>query len=206
MAVFASLSISLDGYYTGPSPGPLYPLGRGGELLHNWFAHDVADRDQLSADDILAAEFDRLGALVMGRDSYDHAQASWGDEPPFEVPIFVVTHRARSDDVREGTTFHFVTDGFENAVGRAGEAAGDRDVGLHGGGSIQQGLRCGLLRELQLHTVPTLLGDGRRLFENLGYETIQFTQDRVAEGNGVTHVRYQVRYGRPSGTRDFLSG
>ena len=206
MTVYASLSISIDGYYTGPNPSPLHPMGRGGELLHDWFAHDVADRHQLSADDILAAEFDRLGAMVMGRDSYEHAQAIWGEQPPFEVPIFVVTHQAQSDDVRDGTTFHFVTDGFENAVQRAGEAAGDRDVGLHGGGSIQQGLRCGVLRELQLHTVPTLLGDGRRLFQNLDSAAIQFAQDRVAEGNGVTHVRYQVRYARPSGARDLLRG
>ena len=189
MTVYASLSISIDGYYTGPSPSPVNPMGRGGALLHDWFAHDVADRQQLSADDVIAAELDRLGALVMGRDSYDHAQARWGDEPPFEVPVFVVTHRSRSKDVRDGTTFYFVTDGFENALGRANEAAGDRDTGLHGGGSIQQGLRCGILRELQLHTVPTLLGGGRRLFQDFDYDTIRLAQDRVAEGNGVTHVR-----------------
>lgn len=202
--VYASLSISIDGYYTGPSPSPLNPMGRGGALLHDWFVHDVADRQQLSANDILAEEFDRLGAMVMGRDSYDHAQAHWADAPPFEVPVFVVTHRSSSKDVRDGTTFYFVTDGFENAVGRASEAAEDRDVGLHGGGSIQQGLRHGVLCELQLHTVPILLGDGRRLFQNFDDDTIYLTQDRVAEGHEVTHVRYRVQYPRPTSAQDIF--
>src|SRR5690625_6116516 len=76
MAVIASLSISLDGFYTGPNPSPESPMGEGGEILHRWFAHDVADRSQLTANDILRPEFERTGALAMGKDSYEHAQAA----------------------------------------------------------------------------------------------------------------------------------
>lgn len=192
MTVIASLSVSLDGYYTAADPSPQNPLGVGGEPLHSWFAHDVADRAQLTADDILRPEFERTGAMVMGRDSYEHAQALWGPHPPFEMPIFVLTHHEREDDVREGSTFHFV-DGFADALQRAEAAAGGKDVGLHGGGAIRQGVRSGLLDELQLHLVPVLLGRGRRLFEDLGEEPIGLDTIRIAEGVEVTHVKYRLR-------------
>lgn len=131
--------------------------------------------------------------MVMGRDSYEHAQAAWGPQPPFEVPIFVLTHRPRGDDVREGTTFHFVTDGLGTALERARAAAGDHDVALHGGGAIQQALNAGVLDELQVHIVPVLLQSGRRLFEQLSSDTFDLEQTRVVEGHGVTHIRYQLR-------------
>lgn len=86
MAVIASLSVSLDGFYTGPNPNPEKPMGEGGAALHGWFAHDVADRNQLTADDILRPEFERTGALVMGKDSYEHAQAAWGPTTSARVP------------------------------------------------------------------------------------------------------------------------
>lgn len=191
MAVIASLSVSLDGFYTGPDPSPQNPMGADGSDLHGWFAHDVADRAQLTADEILRPEFERTGALVMGRESYEHAQAAWGPHPPFEMPIFVLTHRPREDDVREGSTFHFHTDGFESAVQRAHQAAEGKAVGLHGGGAIQQGLRTGLLDELQLHLVPLLLGRGRRLFDDVGEAPLGLEIVRVAEGPGVTHLKYR---------------
>lgn len=189
MAVIASLSVSLDGFYTGPHPSPENPMGEGGAVLHGWFAHDVADRNQLTADDVLRPEFERTGALVMGKDSYEHAQAAWGSHPPFEMPLFVLTHHRRPEDIREGSTFHFVTGGFESAVKQATAAADGKDVGLHGGGAIRQGIRAGLLDELQLHLVPVLLGQGRRLFEDVACE---FGIERIAEGPGVTHLKYRV--------------
>ena len=192
MTVYASLSISLDGYYTGPNPSPENMLGDGGEVLHSWFAHDVADRTQLSVEEVIREEMDRLGAMIMGRDSYEHAQAAWGPRPPFEVPIFVLTHHPRSDDVREGTTFQFVTGGFESAVERAKRAAAaGKRVGLHGGGAMRQGLRFGVLEELQLHVVPVVLGRGRRLFEEADSQ-IPLVQIRTAQGSGVTHLKYRV--------------
>lgn len=188
MTVIASLSVSLDGFYTGPHPSPDKPMGDGGEVLHSWFAHDVGDRHQLTADDILRPEFERTGALVMGMDSFTHAEAMWGPHPPFEMPIFVLTHRSRADDVREGSTFHFSADGLESTIAQAQLAAGSKDVALHGGGAIRQGLRAGLLGELQLHLVPVLLGRGRRLFEDV---SCQFDIERVVESPGVTHLRYR---------------
>ncbi|RLV55512.1 deaminase [Aeromicrobium phragmitis] len=193
MTVIASLSVSLDGFYTGPDPSAENMMGTGGAPLHGWFAHDVADRHQLTADDILRPEFERTGALVMGRDSYEHAQAAWGPHPPFEMPIFVVTSRAREADVRDGSTFHFVTEGFESAIAHAQQAAAGKDVGLHGGGAVRQGLRTGLLDELQLHLVPVLLGRGRRWCDELDSASVELDIDRVAEGPGVTHLRYRVR-------------
>src|SRR5699024_12707372 len=107
MTVIASLSVSLDGFYTGPNPTKAQPMGVGGEVLHGWFAHDVADRNQLTADDVLRPEFESMGARVMGRDSYDHAEELWGGRPTVEVPIFVLIHRTQDDDGRDGTTCFF---------------------------------------------------------------------------------------------------
>lgn len=191
MTVYASISISLDGYYVGSNPSPDEPMGESGSVLHSWFRHDVADRQQLTTDEVLREEFERLGALIMGRDSYEHAQAEWGPHPPFKVPIFVLTHRLRSDDVREGTTFHFVTEGLQVALERAHAAAQGRDVGLHGGGAIQQALTRGVLDELQIHLVPHILQHGRRLFKQLDV-SLELQQNRVVEGNGVTHIQYRV--------------
>lgn len=190
MALIASLSVSLDGFYTGPHPSPEMPMGDGGAALHGWFAHDVADRDQLTADEILRSEFERTGALVMGKDSYEHAQAAWGPHPPFEMPIFVLTHHQRADDVREGSTFHFITGGFETAVQQATAAANGKDVALHGGGAIWQGIAAGHLDELQLHLVPVLLGNGRRLF---GEVQRDFDIERVVAASGVTHILYRLQ-------------
>ena len=190
----ANISVSLDGYFAGPDAGPAQMLGAGGEVLHRWFAHDIADRDQLTADDVLRPEFERAGALVMGRDSYDIAESARGTHPPFEVPIFVLTHHARPDDRRDGTIFTFVTDGFATAIERARAAAGGGDVMLHGGSAIQQGLHFELLDELQLHVVPVLLRHGRRLFENLGSATIDLEPVRTVVGVDVTHLKYRVGY------------
>jgi len=202
MAVSANLSISLDGYYTGPSPGTLHPLGHGGEPLHDWISRNGKTANHVSSSEILEEEFERVGAMIMGRDSYDHAEPDWGDEPPFGVPVFVLTHRSRPDDVRDGTTFHFVTSGFGAALESAQETAKDKDVLLHGGGTIRQALRNGSLNELQLHIVPMLLRSGRSLFESMGFGTIKFTQDRSVAGQQVTHIRYLVRYGHFSGAAD----
>lgn len=194
MTTYASLSISLDGYYTGLNPSAHHRLGEGGEALHAWLPQNVIDRPEAGVHDIIAEEYARLGALVMGWDSYEHAEAGWESKPPFGVPIFVVTHRYLADDVRQGTTFHFVNDGFEGALERAQAAAGTYDVGLHGGGAIRQGLLHSMLDELQLHIVPVLLGGGRQLFEDVDPAHIRLEQLRAAEGQNVTHIKYRVRY------------
>jgi dihydrofolate reductase len=120
----------------------------------------------------------------------------WGDDPPFHVPVFVLTHHEREPlEMRGGTTFHFVTDGIESALSQAKEAAGGRDVRLGGGASAaQQYLAAGLVDELQLNIVPVLLGDGERLFEHVGAD-LELEQTRVVHTPEVTHVRYRVRAG-----------
>src|SRR5699024_6772552 len=198
MTTIASLSVSLDGFYTGADPGPHQPMGEGGGALHGWFGHRGTDRAQLTADEVLRHELERTGAMVMGRDSYEHAQAAWGPRPPFRMPLYVVTSRSRRDEVREGSTFHFVGS-FDEAWALARYAADDLAVGLHGGGAIRQGLLGGYLDELQLHLVPVLLGRGRRLFDATAAASVRFEVMRVEEGSGVTHVKYRVQLGEGHG-------
>jgi dihydrofolate reductase len=129
----------------------------------------------------------------MGRRMFDHAEEPWGDDPPFHTQVFVLTHRAREPLVKEGgTTFTFVTDGIERALEEAKAAAGDKDVSIAGGANaIQQYLKAGLLDEMQIHVVPVLLGDGRRLFEDLGTEPIELEGIRVIDSKDVTHLRFR---------------
>jgi dihydrofolate reductase len=118
----------------------------------------------------------------------------WGDDPPYHYPVFVLTHHAREPlEMEGGTTFYFVTDGIEPALERAREAAGEKDVTVWGGAqAINQYLAAGLLDELELHIVPILLGDGARLFADLGDADVRLEQVRVVEAPGVTHVKYRV--------------
>ncbi|HEV8688224.1 MAG TPA: dihydrofolate reductase family protein, partial [Gaiellaceae bacterium] len=143
--------------------------------------------------EVLDEAFRNLGAVVLGRRMFDLAQG-WGEEPPFHVPVFVLTHRAQDPLVKEGgTTFTFVTDGIESAVEQAKAAAGDKDVSVGGGAStVQQVLNAGLLDEIQIHVVPLLLGDGRRLFDDIGTD-IALERTRVIESpSGVTHLKFRV--------------
>jgi dihydrofolate reductase len=112
----------------------------------------------------------------------------------FHGPVFVVTHTAREELVKEGgTTFTFATDGLESALAQAKAAAGDKDVSIAGGANIiQQCLTAGLLDEIQIHVAPVLLGEGRRLFESTGTEQIELETTRVIESPGVTHLRFRV--------------
>lgn len=136
--IAANLSVSVDGYFAGPGAGPQQTWARAGRCFTDG-SPTTSPTGTSSAEDVLRPELERAGALVMGRDSYETAEAAWGPHPPFENPIFVLTHRPREDDVREGSTFTFVTDGFDTAIERARAAAGEKNFMLHGGTSIQQG-------------------------------------------------------------------
>jgi len=118
----------------------------------------------------------------------------WGDEPPFHMPVFVITHHDREPLVKDGgTTFTFVTDGIESAFAQAEEAAGGKDIALAGGADVaQQFLRAGLVDEMQLHVVPVLLGGGTRLLDNLEGANLELECIRVLAAPGVTHLRYRV--------------
>jgi dihydrofolate reductase len=118
----------------------------------------------------------------------------WGDNPPYHYPVFILTHYPRDPvEMEGGTTFYFVTDGIESALEQTRKAAGGKDVMLWGGGHIaQQYLAAGLLDELELHVGPVLLGDGARLFDNLGDAQVQLEQVRTVEAPGVTRLKYRV--------------
>lgn len=200
--VFADISMSLDGFITGPDDGPALPLGQEGERLHEWI-YDLAswrERHGLEGgtsnrdSDIITEAFENAGAVLMGRRMFDLGEEPWGAEPPFHMPVFIVTHRARETEVREGgTTYNFVTDGLDSALQQAQAAAGGKDISVGGGAMlIQECLKAGLLDEIQVHLVPILLGGGRRLFDNLGTAPVELAVTRVIESPHVTHLRYRV--------------
>ncbi len=205
-----NISMSLDGFITGPDPGPEQPLGAGGEQLHEWGVKLASWRDahgleggEVSADsEVLEETMSAAGSTIMGRSMFgggegpwgdDPWQGWWGEEPPFGVPVFVLTHHPREPLVLQGTTFTFVTDGIESALDQAKAAAGDKDVALAGGADVfQQYLKAGLVDEFQLHVVPLLLGDGVRLFDDGAGAGAAVEPDRVIESPAVTHIRYRV--------------
>ena len=203
------ISMSLDGYIAGPDASREEPLGRGGEKLHEWGtrlsswkeAHGYEPgQGETGVDDDVMAEASTYGAAIMGKHMFcgedgpwgdDPFEGWWGDEPPFKVPVFVLTNHPR--DVLElgKTRFEFVTDGIEPALERARDAAGDEDVQILGGANVaQQYLAAGLLDEMQIHIAPVLLGGGVRLFDGEldGPRDLRLT--RVIESPLVTHVRY----------------
>jgi dihydrofolate reductase len=195
------ISVSLDGYVAGPDPGPEAPLGQGGEQLHEWVlptrswraAHGMDGGETGPDDDVIEEASTDIGAVVMGRRMFDLGEGPWGDDPPFRVPVFVVTHRAKETLEKEGgTTFTFVTDGIETALDQAREAAGDQNISVAGGAeTVQQLVAAGLVDEIQLHVAPLFLGRGKRLFDELGRE-IELERMRVVDSPGVTHLKYRV--------------
>jgi len=210
--VACDLSISLDGYVAGPNRTLEEPLGRGGELLHQWALrlrafraeHGLEGGDTGPESDALAEWQKSSGAVVMGRrmfsggegpwESDPNANGWWGDDPPFHTPVFVLTHHAREPlELSGGTTFFFVTDGLPAALEQARAAAGERDVHIGGGASVvQQALRAGLLDELNIHLVPVLLGTGGvRLLE--GLEQMELELNAVTDSPEFTHLRYRPR-------------
>lgn len=203
-----SFTISLDGYGAGPSQDLNNPLGVGGTDLHQWLFPTRAlqralfgkDSGTTGVDDGFAARgFQNVGAWILGRNMFGPIRGPWpnedwkgwwGDNPPYHVPVFVLTHHARAPLAMAGdTTFHFVTGGIHEALDRAREVANGKDVRIGGGSNtIQQYLRAGLIDELHLAISPVLLGGGERLFEGVdmrasGYECTQFVGSEKA-----THV------------------
>ncbi|MFC7625629.1 dihydrofolate reductase family protein [Microlunatus sp. GCM10028923] len=188
--IIAGISMSLDGFVTGPQVTREQQLGDGGDALHRWlWAPDQVDTD------LLEGMRDGAGAILMGRRSYDLAEGDggWGDGGPAgQLPCFVVTHRApEPETVRARGVFTFVTDGVRSAVEQAKAAAGDRAVGVHGASVTQQCLAAGLMDELQLHLVPVLLGSGTRLFDHLGGQ-VTLERTEVIDSPNATHLRYRV--------------
>jgi dihydrofolate reductase len=209
---FLDISMSLDGFVAGPNATLDEPLGVGGERLHDWVLrlaswrsmHGLEGGETGPDDDIARATSERVGAEIMGRRMFSggegpweddpNADAWWGDDPPFHVPVFVLTHHDREPVVKQGgTTFTFVTDGVESALEQARAAAEDRDIALGGGASVaQQYLRAGQLDELNIHVAPILLGGGVSLFGELGADAPGLKLTKVVESPFVTHLTYEI--------------
>ena len=205
------IAISVDGFVAGPNPSEEHPLGEGGEQLHEWVVKLAAWREphgreggETNASSAVFEEsLENIGAVVMGRNMFgggpgpwgeDPWRGWWGDEPPFHVPVFVLTHHEREPlELEGGTTFSFVTDGVESALEQAKAVAAGKDVSLGGGAGVaQQCLKAGLVDEMLLNVAPVMLGSGTRLFENLEDADIGLERVQVVDAPDVTHLKYRV--------------
>ena len=193
--VVAGITTSVDGYITGPDDGPGKGLGEGGERLHYWvfggpWTYADEQRGEPSGEDAawLSEVTSRVGAVVGGRGTYEAAR-HWGDENPWGLPVFIVTHRPEEEP--EGGAFMFVS-GVGEAVERAREAAGDKDVHVMGGADvIRQALAAGLIDELSIIIAPVVLGDGKRLFEGFS-QSLELEQLGVRQSQFATFIDYRV--------------
>jgi dihydrofolate reductase len=183
--VEANISMSLDGFVTGPNLNRYPGLGEGGEILHAWL-------DESRAMDLaIGVERQIAGSVITSRKVYDET-GGWGDHGFYQMPVFVVTHRPHDVVVKGKTTFTFVTEGVKHAIEQAAVAAGDKPVHIMGGASIiQQALAAGLVNELFLHVAPVILCSGTRLFDRLG-GPIQLERAEVIESGHATHLRYRI--------------
>jgi dihydrofolate reductase len=191
------MSISLDGFVAGPDQSRENPLGIGGRAVHLWHLDEpLNDADARARDALLRPR----GAYVMGRNMFGPIRGPWeedwrgwwGPEPPYHAPVFVLTHFPHEPiEMEGGTTFYFVTDGFEAAFEQAQHVAGDLGVDIAGGAStVQQALSAGVIDELMLDVAPVLLGAGERLFDGVqdpGLEPLEVIHSPLA-----THIRYRV--------------
>jgi dihydrofolate reductase len=202
-----AFSISLDGYGAGPEQSLEQPLGRGGEGLHGWFLPTRTFRRMNGKDDgttgvdedYAARGFAQIGAWILGRNMFgpvrgpwpdDSWRGWWGESPPYHGPVFVLTHHPRQSlEMEGGTTFHFVTGGIEEALDRAREAAGDKDIRLGGGAAtIRQYLRARLVDEMHVAIAPVLLGGGEALFAGLDLPALGYAVSEHVAAAAATHV------------------
>jgi dihydrofolate reductase len=191
------MSISLDGFAAGPDQDRDNPLGVGGMAVHQWHLGDVTEQADKTAQGWLMRP---RGAYVMGRNMFGPIRGEWdedwrgwwGDEPPYHAPVYVLTHHEHDPiEMEGGTTFHFVTDGFEAAFAAAQETAGDDGVDIAGGAStVRQALAAGVIDELTLDITPVLLHAGERLFDDL--EDLSIEPVEVLHSPAATHIRYAV--------------
>jgi dihydrofolate reductase len=203
------ITVSADGYVAGPNQSEENPLGEGGGSLHDWaFAlkafrepHGMEGGEVNASTPFVEETLANVGAEIMGRGKFGGGPGPWGDDPwtgwwgedpPFHMPVFVLTHHERDPLRLSDTTFTFVADGIESALEQARAAAAGKDVTVGGGADvINQYLAAGLVDELELHVVPILLGGGERLFAGVGPD-LKLEELRAVEAPGVTHLKYRV--------------
>lgn len=191
------MSMSLDGFVTGPNEGPGNGLGDGGEVLHEWFFKAGGHPRETvggpgSVNGQIVDEAMSTRAVITGRGTFEAANG-WGGDHHDGVPIYVLSRNPAPTWAAQWPAVHYVSD-VAAAARDAKHAAGDRNVLVHGASvMLRRALAAGVLDELEIHLIPVLLGDGRRLFEHLGIEPSRLERIRVLEGEGgVTHVRYRV--------------
>lgn len=188
--VVLDVSMSLDGYIAQPDDDP--------GVLHEWVFRDADTRpatrgDSVFADDpVLLEGFESLGAVLLGRRTFDLAEEPWGDDPPFQVPVIVLTHRPHETLVKGATTFTFVTEGLDVALSAARDAAGDKDVSVMGADTARQVLAAGQLDEMRIHLISVLFGEGVRLFEPFDTGHVELDLTRVIEAPDVTHMWFAL--------------
>jgi dihydrofolate reductase len=197
--VLGGITMSLDGFVTGPHDRLGAGLGDGGERLHYWVfggpwrygeeGGSATDVDREFIDETFAS----AGAWLVGRTMHDVVDG-WGDDPGFGVPVYVVTHRPHETLVKGDTTFEFVTDGIDAALERARSSAGEQNVLVMGGADLlRQYLDAGVVDELTLTIAPVLLGAGKRLFDGIERTDLAFERTAVIESPYATHLRFRVR-------------
>jgi dihydrofolate reductase len=190
------MSMSLDGFVAGPNERPDNGLGDGGDRLHEWFSagapteHSGVPGRPPGVNGEVMDEAMATGAVVAGRGTVEPADY-WGGDHHDGVPIFILSRHKSDADAAQWPLVTYVSD-VATAMADAKQAAGEKDVLVHGVGTAQLALAAGVLDELQIHLIPVLLGEGRRLFEYLGADHIELKPIRVVEGPGVTHLRYGV--------------
>jgi dihydrofolate reductase len=186
--VICDMSMSLDGYVTGPNDSRENPFGDGAETLHDWIFSAATDEDRALVREML----DGAGAIVMGRTSFDKNEGAggWGDGGPLgDIPCFVVTHHKPSR--AHPPIYTFVTGGVTSAIEQAKEVAGDKIVGLHGATVMQQALPLGLVDEIRVHIIPVLLGGGTPLFATLD-SAIRLERTQALATPAAMHLGFRV--------------
>jgi dihydrofolate reductase len=202
-----AFSVSLDGYGAGPDQSLKNPLGKRGEELHEWIfptkmfkkLYGKGEGTEGIDNDFAERSFDNLGAWIMGRNMFgpirgpwpdDQWKGWWGENPPYHVPVYVLTHHAKEPlTMKGGTTFHFITDGIHAALDKAKKAANGKDIRIGGGTStIRQFLQAGLIDEMHIAFSPVILGAGENLFAGIDLPGLGFHEVKATQGNGATHV------------------
>jgi dihydrofolate reductase len=200
-------SVSLDGYGAGTDQSRENPLGKRGEELHEWIfptkmfkkLYGKGEGTEDTDNDFAEKSFENIGAWIMGRNMFGPIRGPWqdnewkgwwGENPPYHVPVFVLTNHAReSITMKGGTVFHFVTEGIEAALEKARKAANGKDIRIGGGAStIRQFLQAGYLDEMHLAFSPVFLGAGEHLFAGIDLPKLGFTETQTTYGKGATHV------------------
>lgn len=203
----AAYSISLDGYGAGVEQSRENPLGIRGEELHEWIfptkmfkgIYGKGEGTEGIDNDFAVKSFENLGAWIMGRNMFgpirgpwedDEWKGWWGENPPYHVPVFVLTHYPKEPlTMKGGTVFHFVTDGIASALEKARKAANGKDIRIGGGAStIRQFLQAGYIDEMHLAFSPVFLGKGEHVFAGIDLPALGFTDTQTYYGNGATHV------------------